>query len=61
MAVKKNKGIQTVHIPRTHDGREIKPVRYVRFGGASIMAGAYKDTGDMILDSNGKVIPFHNI
>ena len=40
---------------------EVKPVRWVRFGGSSIMAGCWADTGDMIVDDNGKVIPFQSI
>lgn len=40
---------------------EVNPVRYVKFGGSSIMAGCWADTGDMIVDEKGKPIPFKAI
>jgi len=65
MAGIKQRGPQSVNNKRTRmrDGEliEIKPVRWVRFGGSSIMAGCWADTGDMVVDENGKVIPFQSI
>lgn len=54
MAVKKTKGIRTVHMTRYHDDREIKPCRYIANGkGKGIMVAQYKDTGDLVVDSKG--------
>lgn len=65
MAGIKQRGPQSVNNKRTRlrDGVpiEIKPVRFVRFGGSSIMAGCYADTGDMIVDELGKPVPFKSI
>ena len=60
MAVKKSKGIQTQHMQRQHDGREIKPCRWIRKGGSKgIMVAQYKDTGDLVLDETGTPISWN--
>ena len=40
---------------------EIKPVRYYGPGANGRMCGAYADTGDLILGSDGKPKPFKSI
>jgi len=65
MAGIKQRGPQSVNNKRTRmrDGEliEVNPVRYVKLGGSSIMAGCWADTGDMIVDEKGKPIPFKAI
>lgn len=57
MAVKKSKGIQTIHIQRTHNGRDIKPCKWIRKGGSNgIMVAQYKDTGDLVVDEQGNPV-----
>jgi len=57
MAGIKARGIITNHITRYHDEREIKPCRWIADGkGKGIMVAQYKDTGDLVVDNNGKPI-----
>ena len=56
MAVKKSKGIVTQHIQRQHNGRDIKPAKWFRNGRSGIMVAQYKDTGDLVLDSENKPV-----
>jgi len=57
MAVKKSKGIITNHIQRQHAGRDIKPCKYFAGKtGSGIMVAQYKDTGDMVMDEQGKPV-----
>ena len=59
MAGIKQRGIITNHLARYHDDREIKPCRWIKNGtGKGIMVAQYKDTGDMVVDSVGKPIPW---
>lgn len=57
----KKRGIQSVQNKRYYQGREVKPVRWVRLGGSNIMAGVYADNEEMVLDALGNPIPFKNI
>ena len=57
MAVKKSKGIRTNHIQRKHAGRDIKPCKWFSAStGSGIMVAQYKDTGDMVVDEQGKPV-----
>jgi hypothetical protein len=57
MAGIKARGIITNHIKRYHNEREIKPCRWIADGkGKGIMVAQYKDTGDLVVDNNGKPI-----
>lgn len=57
MAGIKARGIITNHITRYHNEREIKPCRWIADGkGKGIMVAQYKDTGDLVVDNNGKPI-----
>jgi len=57
MAGIKARGIITNHITRYHNEREIKPCRWIAEGkGKGIMVAQYKDTGDLVVDNNGKPI-----
>ena len=57
MAGIKARGIITNHITRYHNEREIKPCRWMAEGkGKGIMVAQYKDTGDLVVDNNGKPI-----
>ena len=48
------------HIQRQHEGRDIIPTRYIAKGrGKGIMCAAYKDTRDLVLDSNGNAVPWN--
>jgi hypothetical protein len=61
MAVKKSKGIITNHIQRQHAGRDIKPCKWFRNGsGSGIMVAQYKDTGDMVMDEQGKPVHWNH-
>ena len=57
MAGIKARGIITQHLKRYHNEREIKPCRWIADGkGKGIMVAQYKDTGDLVVDNNGKPI-----
>ena len=57
MAGIKARGIITNHIKRYYNEREIKPCRWIADGkGKGIMVAQYKDTGDLVVDNNGKPI-----
>jgi len=58
MAVKKRKGTITHNYKRYIDGVEVKPTLYT-MGSKSRMAGA--GDGELVRDSEGAVVPFHNI
>lgn len=59
MAVKKTKGIKTQHFQRTYNDRDIVPTRYIKNSrGKGIMCAAYKDTRELVLDSNGNAVPW---
>ena len=61
MAVKKSKGIQTNHIQRQHAGRDIKPCKWFSAKtGSGIMVAQYKDTGDMVVDEQGKPVHWNS-
>jgi hypothetical protein len=61
MAVKKSKGIQTRHIQRMYKDREIKPCKYFNAKtGSGIMVAQYKDTGDMVVDEQGKPVHWNS-
>ena len=61
MAVKKSKGIQTDHKQRQHAGRDIKPCKYFAAKtGSGIMVAQYKDTGDMVVDDQGRPVPWNS-
>lgn len=59
MAVKKSKGIISHNWKKYINDVEVKPTRFVHAGGRSVMGGSVD--GEMVLDNDGKVIPFHNI
>lgn len=62
MAGVKARGIISVNQKRYHNDREVVPAKWVSArGGRGIMVAAYKDTRDMIFDSNGNPLPFSNI
>ena len=61
MAGVKARGVITHHSERYHNEREIKPSRYIGLGGGKgIMVCQYKDTGDLVLDENGKPVPWNS-
>ena len=59
MAVKKAKGVMSANWKRFRGDSEIKPCRYVGHNGKQLLAGVVD--GEIILDSAGAPIPFHNI
>tara|TARA_B100000963_G_scaffold324418_1_gene309928 strand:- start:180 stop:377 length:198 start_codon:yes stop_codon:yes gene_type:complete len=65
MAGIKQRGPISVQHKRTHnrDGEdiEVKPVRYYGPGSNGRMCGAYADTGEMILSSDGTPKAFKSI
>ena len=61
MAVKKSKGIQTDHKQRQHAGRDIKPCKWFSGKtGSGIMVAQYKDTGDMVVDEQGRPVSWNS-
>lgn len=59
MGKAKAKGIMTQHAKRYHQDREIIPCKFVKQGGGSgIMVAQYKDTRDLVIDTQGKPIPW---
>ena len=58
MAVKKRKGTITHNYKRYVNGVEVKPTLYT-MGSKSRMAGTVD--GELVRDSAGAVVPFHNI
>lgn len=58
MAVKKRKGLPSHNYKRYIDGVEVKPTLYT-MGSKSRMAGTVD--GELVRDSKGAVVPFHNI
>jgi hypothetical protein len=65
MAGVKARGIISVQHIRTHerDGEqiEVKPVKYYGPGSNGRTCGAFKDTGEMVRDSNGNPKSFKSI
>ena len=65
MAGIKQRGPISVQHKRTHnrDGEdiEVKPVRYYGPGSNGRMCGAFADTGEMIMGSDGTPKPFKSI
>lgn len=59
MAVKKTSGEKSHNFKKYINDVEVKPTRFVHFGGRSIMGGSVD--GEIVTDEKGKVIPFHNI
>ncbi len=59
MAVKKAKGVKSANWKRFRGDSEIKPCRYVGHNGKQLLAGVVD--GEIILDSAGAPITFHNI
>lgn len=60
MAVKKRRGQISINYKRYYRGEEVKPTRFVYSGGHSVMAG-YIGDGEIIRDTNGKIIPYKSI
>ena len=58
MAVKKRKGQQSHNWKRYINGVEVKPCKYYT-STKSVMAGTVD--GELVRDSAGAVVPFHNI
>ena len=58
MAVKKRKGLPSHNYKRYINGVEVKPTLYT-MGSKSRMAGTVD--GELVRDSKGAVVPFHNI
>ena len=57
MDAPKARGVVTAHSARYHKDREIKPCRYIGpKGGKGLMVAQYKDTGDLVVDEQGKPI-----
>jgi|TARA_B100001996_G_scaffold16124_2_gene13478 hypothetical protein len=65
MAGHKVRGPKSVHYKREakRDGEmiEVKPVRYYGPGSNGRMCGAFADTGEMIMGSDGTPKPFKSI
>ena len=60
MGAPKSRGVITVHTPRYHQEREIKPCRYIGAkGGKGSMVAQYKDSGDMVVDDKGVPVPWN--
>lgn len=58
MAGIKQRGPQSVQNKRYHNGKELRPTMWVYPGGRSIMTGTIKETDEVVLDENGKPIPW---
>ena len=57
MGAPKARGVVTAHSDRYHKDREITPCRYIGpKGGKGLMVAQYKDTGDLVVDEQGKPI-----
>lgn len=59
MAGVKQRGIQSIHHKRYYKGEEVKPVRYFAKGTKGKMCGMIND--EIIVDENGRPIPFKSI
>lgn len=59
MAVKKRKGKQTHNWKRYVNGVEVKPCKYANGSTGMLLAGTVD--GELVRDSKGAVVPFHNI
>lgn len=48
---------------KSHNGRDLKPVKYVgaRIGHGNYIAAQYEDDGTMVVDANGKPIPWKDL
>lgn len=54
MAGIKQRGVITTHNKKYHEGREITAVKWVSGGKRGVMIAVYKDTGDSVVDAQGK-------
>lgn len=43
----------------TYQGKKIKPVKLIS-GSSSFFAAEYEDSGELVLGSNGKALPWNN-
>lgn len=49
MAGIKQRGVSSIHIPKTHKGKLVKPCRYVPSnGGKGFMTGTVIETGELV-------------
>ena len=42
-----------------HNGKKIKPVKLIA-NRQSFFAAEYEDSGDLVMDSSGKILPWNN-
>jgi hypothetical protein len=61
MAAIKQRGVLTAHNKKYHDGREVTAVKWVSGGKRGVMIAVYKDTGDSVVDAQGKPRLYYSI
>ena len=63
MAGIKQRGIASIHIPRTYKGKAVKPCRYIPSnGGSGFMTGTVIETGELVWEQGaGRPTPWRTI
>jgi|14BtaG_2_1085337.scaffolds.fasta_scaffold00482_24 hypothetical protein len=63
MAGIKQRGVSSIHIPKTYKGQLVKPSRYIGSnGGSGYMTGTVIETGDLVWEAGkSRPTPWRNI
>ena len=61
MAGIKQRGILTHHFKKFHQGQEVVPTMWIRGSRKGIMVAQYKDSGDLVTDTEGKPILYRSV